>query len=321
MSYKIVHLTDLHITSRDDDPRYEVSLPHQKLKGMNQAFKALLATQYLKSADHIIVTGDITDKGDARAWKKFWGYLATAGLDEKTSFVIGNHDICELGKIKPYLTKKRKFQNAKKAQRLLKRRLTSIGQSYAYPWAKMLREDIVLFGIDSNNAGNLSDASNALGFIGQRQLRAFARLLRAHKDIPVKIVALHHSPNLAESAKRVRDKSWFEKKYTRYTHQIPEAERRSLRLLCESHGVKRLIHGHMHEFDDRTLNVRITGAPSSTQPEKSEDGSTLRFIEYHVTSSKAGSYRVSNQLRSVPYTSEQEDLSFWEWLRKYLNLG
>ncbi|WP_417462610.1 metallophosphoesterase family protein [Kordiimonas sp.] len=312
--YRIVHLSDLHITARDSDPRYEVSLPHKKLRGMNDAFQFLLRTPQLQLADHIIITGDITDKGEVQAWKKFWKYLQSANLEHKTSFVIGNHDICELGRVNFYLSKKEKNRRIGHARTRLKRRLTSIGHTYNYPWVRLLREDIAIFGVDSNNAGNLTDASNALGEIGQRQLSKFARLLKAYKDIPVKIVALHHSPNLPETAKRVEHKSWLQKKYTRYTHQIPQGDRRSLRLLCEAHGVQRIIHGHLHEYDDRTLNVRITGVPSSTQPSFASGASELMFNEYNITKSPNDVYRVRNVQHSLPYGANIQPAGFWDWI-------
>ena len=312
--YVIAHLSDLHITARDDDSRYEMSLPHERLKGMNDAFKSLLASRLIQAADHIVITGDITDKGDLKAWKKFQGYLRNAKLEQKTSFIIGNHDICDLGIIKWGFTRKHKWDRIKRVRTNLKRRLAAIDSTYNYPWVKMLRDDIVLFGIDSNNAASTSDASNAVGEIGQKQLSSFASHLRKHADIPVKIVALHHSPNLAEKAKRVQHKSWFSRKYTRVTHQIPKGQRRCLRLLCKSHGVKRLIHGHMHEKDDRTLDVRIVGVPSSTQPVVDGAEAYLSYIEYHITTTTKGDKRVRNIWRMLPIVPTFEKISFAKYV-------
>ena len=310
----IAHVSDLHITGRDKDSRYEMSLPHERLMGMNDSFKALMFSKYMQAADHIVVTGDVTDKGDLSAWKKFNKILNDANVADKTSFVIGNHDICELGTFKFLLTKKRKFEQIRRVRTNLKRRLSAISHSHDYPWVKTLREDIVLFGLDSNHAASFSDASNALGELGQRQLSSFAGLLREQVDVPVKIVALHHSPNLAEKATRVQHKSRFNKLYTRYTHEIPQGQRRSLRLLCKSHGVKRIIHGHMHEKDDRTLDVRIVGVPSSTQPVVQNGTSFLHFVEYHITTSDQGVKRVKNVWRQVPIVSTRKKASLIEYI-------
>jgi 3',5'-cyclic-AMP phosphodiesterase len=250
---RIVHFSDLHLTAKDSDYRYEPTFPHKRLRGMNEAFKTLLKETAVKKADHIIVTGDITDKGELKAWKKFKQYTDETGLTKKTSIVIGNHDICQLGRWSFKFRKKDWRKRALNNKRNLMRRLTAIDQSYDYPWFLRINEHVSIFGIDSNNAGNWGDASNAMGEIGTEQLRAFARLLKINKNVPVKFAALHHSPNLPEKSIKVPPKSWLQKRYTRYTHEIPESQRRAFRLMCASHGVKRIIHGHMHEYHSRPL--------------------------------------------------------------------
>lgn len=310
--FRIIHLSDLHITARNDGSRYELAFPHKRLKGMNAAFTAILSHEAVQSADHIIITGDITDQGDTRAWKKFSNLLMKAGVADKTSFVIGNHDICDLGSVSFKFRREDWWRRAKQNKVNLKRRLTSIGRPYEYPWIRRLDKNIAIFGLDSNNAGSWSDASNALGEIGIDQLRRFARLLRDNAEIPIKIVALHHSPNLAEKAERVEHKSIFSKKYTRYTHEIPHWQRKSLRLMCMSHGVKRLIHGHMHEYDSRTLDgVRIIGAPSSTQPEQIDGVPYLRFLEYRInTRTKT----VRQKWHELDISLSFEERSLWRWV-------
>lgn len=43
----------------------------------------------------------------------------------------------------------------------------------------------------------------------------------------------------------------------------------ALRLLCVTHRVRLLVHGHLHLAEDRKVaGVRIAGAPASTQPVK-----------------------------------------------------
>lgn len=312
----IVHLSDLHLTARNSDSRYEPSLPHKRLRGMNRAFQTLLSQNAVKNADHIIVTGDVTDKGELRAWQKFKQYTEEAGVAGKTSIVIGNHDICELGRWSFRFRRKDWWRRAKKSKRRLKARLTAIGRSYEYPWVFHINEHVAVFGIDSNNAGNWSDVSNAVGEIGRDQLRGFARLLRKNKHVPVKFVALHHSPNLAEKSIKLPPKNWFQRRYTRYTHEIPQWQRRSLRLMCASHGVKRILHGHMHQYFSRPLDgiPAIVGAESSTQPVPTGDDLVLRYLVHKVQLQNNGKYKVFSRLQSVsfrPETKERQNLRDW----------
>ncbi|MCH8999307.1 MAG: metallophosphoesterase [Proteobacteria bacterium] len=77
--FRIAHLSDLHLTAKDNGRRSEPKLPHQRLKGMNEAFTAVLRSQKIQTAGAIIVTGDITDKGDRPTWKRFGQLLKEAG--------------------------------------------------------------------------------------------------------------------------------------------------------------------------------------------------------------------------------------------------
>ena len=60
--------------------------------------------------------------------------------------------------------------------------------------AERLNDEIVIFGIDSNNSGNFGALDNAMGRIGKYQLEGFSRLLKKHKDTPVKISSITSQP-------------------------------------------------------------------------------------------------------------------------------
>ena len=295
--FRIAHLSDLHLTAKEDDRRLEPKLPRQRLKGMNEAFAAILQSEKIQNSDAILITGDITDKGDAQAWSHFDRALKDAGVRERAHVVIGNHDICGVSSFFRTADKKllRTFDVAR-----LKQSLTAIGFRHDYPWAESLTDDIVVFGIDSNNAGNISSLDNAIGRIGKIQLEAFARLLRKHQNVPIKIVALHHSPNIPERATQIRRKGEADPEWVRYTHEIPKEDRWALRYMSLSHGVRLILHGHLHEDEDRRVNgIRIVGAPSSTQPVGPNGKEYFQFNRYDVTPTGNGLYRVMKEVCRV----------------------
>jgi len=61
-AYRIVHLSDLHLTARDTDRRSEPKL-FGPLRGMNVAFRTILRSPQINKADVVLITGDITDRG------------------------------------------------------------------------------------------------------------------------------------------------------------------------------------------------------------------------------------------------------------------
>lgn len=82
--YRIVHLSDLHLTPSDNIGRTEVSLPGKNLYGMNEVFRKILKTNNIQESDLILITGDITDVGDRKSWKVFQMALKDSGVEKKT---------------------------------------------------------------------------------------------------------------------------------------------------------------------------------------------------------------------------------------------
>ena len=295
--FRLCHLSDLHLTARDDGKRTEPKLPHQRLTGMNEAFRSVLVSPKVQNADAILITGDITDKGDHETWLRFNEILKVAGVREKTKIVIGNHDICGLkGFRRPFDTKLLKtFDTAR-----LKRSMTSIGFRHDYPWAGKVSDEIVIFGIDSNNSGNIGTLDNAIGRIGRVQLEAFARLLKRYQETPIKIVALHHSPNIPGRTIQIKRKGKADPEWVRFTHEIPKEGRWALRFMAVSHGVRLIVHGHLHEQEDRRVNgIRIIGAPSTTQPLMTDVGHLYNFNRYIVRRTSTGKHRISYEVCQI----------------------
>jgi 3',5'-cyclic AMP phosphodiesterase CpdA len=278
--FSVVQLSDLHLTADDREARSEPRL-FGRLTGMNAAFRRLLANGVLQAADLVLVTGDITDRGDPLAWQVFWRGMVAAGLLNRCRVIPGNHDVCCLG-VRPAASRgKRVAEDLAKLQA----GLGQVGHAVESPRAEVLASGrVVLFGLDSSNPGNVSALTNAVGELGMPQLERLARLLRQHRDVPVKIVALHHSPNIPRAATARRRGLEVLDGVMRWGHEVPAADRRALRLLCVSHGVRLIVHGHLHRFEDRHVNgVRIVGAPASTEPATANGRRGLPLVRYTLT--------------------------------------
>ncbi len=290
--YRIVHLTDLHLTETDDDERSEPKF-FGKLTGMNRSFRQLLFTRTLQSADLVLVTGDVSDRGKPEEWRVFRSAIHRAGLKDRCLVVPGNHDVCHLGW--PRIADRGDRHGEDYAK--MKRGLHIAQQRWTFPWVVQVDPRVAIIGLESSNPGNLSAVNNAVGELGFRQLEALARLLKKHRDVPVKIVAMHHSPNIPTAETRRRRELPESKWVDRWGMEVPSWERRALRLLCLTHGVRLIAHGHLHLAEDRYVNgVRIIGGPATTEPLPGSEPRQVQFWQYTV---RGGGGRLEPELMTV----------------------
>lgn len=292
----IVHLSDLHLTAQDAAPRSEPKL-FGKLTGMNAAFRTVLASAHVQSADRILITGDITDSGELAEWHVFWDAVNAANVGDRVILVPGNHDLCCLG-----LRLLLPGSDAAKAD--FARLLDGLAVGAValprnkYPAVTTIGETVAVFALNSNNLGNAWALNNAVGEIAHHDLVRFAGLLYQYRSVPVKIVALHHSPNIpeADTARRRGNRPMSD--LQRMSHQLPEETRRALRLLCLSHRVRLIAHGHLHQKEDRNINgIRIIGAPATTEPVVVKGVSCYRLWAYEIA---GRANRMLHQLLVIP---------------------
>lgn len=290
--FRIAHLSDMHLTARPDQRRTGCDV-FKPLTGMNAALGTILQSPLVCTCDLILVTGDITDNGAPEAWTHFWETAREAGVADKIRALPGNHDVCWLG---PARFPRRGLKQAD----LLKavRGLQLGGQATKFPWVYLPDPRIAIFGLNSNNLGNLSVGTNAMGDLGYYQLKRLAALLYRHREVPIKIVALHHSPNIpeVETAKRRRQRPMS--RLERLAHQIPREQRRALLLLCIAHNVRLVAHGHLHVEEDRRITgTRIVGAPASTEP---SNAGHYHFWRYTIRRSEPRLYITRHSVAVAP---------------------
>lgn len=280
---KMVHISDLHLTAEDGAARSEPNV-WNALRGMNQNYRVLMESVAKSDPAAIVVTGDVTDRGEQRAWEIFWEVIRGRRLQDRTWVIPGNHDVCVLG-----------IRHRPKSEDLARARagLTRGNQPIAFPWARKISGEITLFGIDSTNGGNRTGLTNAVGWLGTDQLIRLGKLLREHAADKCKLIMVHHSPNIPgkETARRRGDKptSFFE----RATMSLDARDRLCLRILARVFGVKAILHGHTHDSPDRRVNgVRMIGCRASTEPHNK----CLYYRRYNVSTKTA---RISTSIEAV----------------------
>jgi 3',5'-cyclic AMP phosphodiesterase CpdA len=255
----IAHLSDLHLTATADGCRKE-----DRARNMNANLARILDNEPVRNADLIVITGDVSDRGELAAWNALWSSVRKAGLDLRKIVVIpGNHDAACLGL--------RRARPKAEDLAIVRAGLEKGRQRRRFPYARIFADGRVgVFAVDSVNAGNFNLIDNAVGRIGFDQLAKLGGLLRENSQIPCKLVVLHHSPNIPRSATSRRRGEKAIPFWLRPTLQLERVDRVGLRLLARTFEAKAILHGHTHDnLDRRVAGVRIIGTRDATVPGRS----------------------------------------------------
>ena len=258
-SHTIAHLSDLHLTALEDGRRKE-----DRAQYMNANLSRLLHHEPVQNADLILITGDISDRGELAAWNVLWSAVREARLDLRKILVIpGNHDAACLGL--------RRTRPKAEDLAIVRAGLEKGRQKRRLPYCRLFADGAIgVFAVDSVNAGNFNLIDNAVGRIGFNQLAKLGGELRKHEDVPCKLIALHHSPNIPKSATARRRGEKAMPFWQRAALQLERVDRVGLRLLARTFEVKAILHGHTHDnLDRRVGGVRIIGTRDATVPQKS----------------------------------------------------
>jgi 3',5'-cyclic AMP phosphodiesterase CpdA len=255
----IAHLSDLHLTATDGGRRKEDRARH-----MNANLRRLLRHPPIQEAELVLITGDVSDHGELAAWNVLWSAVRAAGLDLSRVLVIpGNHDAACLGL--------RRSRPRAEDLAIVRAGLEKGRQRKRLPYVRLFAGDTVgVFAVDSVNAGNFNLIDNAVGRIGFNQLSKLGELLRKYSEVPCKLIALHHSPNIPLSATSKRRGEKATPFWQRAALQLDRVDRVGLRLLARTFEAKAILHGHTHDnLDRRVGGVRIIGTRDATVPQKS----------------------------------------------------
>ena len=88
-SLTIAHLSDLHLTATGDGRRKEDRARH-----MNANLCRLLAHRSVQHADLVLITGDVSDRGELAAWNVLWKAVRQASLDLGKMIVLPGKFFC-----------------------------------------------------------------------------------------------------------------------------------------------------------------------------------------------------------------------------------
>lgn len=244
---KIAHLSDLHLCS--------------KYKRNNIVrTKKLLRHALDSGADHIVITGDLTDNAQQEDFIIFKKILQSFGLlkSEKTSIIIGNHDIFggvqTASDVINFPSKCAKINYKEKLEQFIKHfeelfiNTFSPSKENLFPYAKELN-DVVLIGLNSiDEYSKLKNPFASNGIVKKNQLidlkNIFDKKLYLNK---LKIVMVHHhfyKNNV--SSKSSENNLW--NKIENFTMKL--RKKKKLLNLFKENNVGIVLHGHSHEIKE-----------------------------------------------------------------------
>ena len=221
MTFRIAHLSDLHLTGTEEDRDF-----------LHGVFRS--AVEY--GVDHVLVTGDISDGGQADAFRVLDEKRREFGFGPARSTIIpGNHD----------LPGRRAFMRRFGREAFVARRLAG-GR-------------VLLTSIDSTGH-DWDRFHNPRGWFTQNDFDQLDRQLRVRRT-PVTLVALHH--HLID----VPNDSWYETPARWVGQWGPVEDADALFNLMFAHGVDGVLSGHVHtpyrhirRRQGHTLQCFIAGA-------------------------------------------------------------
>lgn len=272
----IAHLSDLHLNTLLTDSNI-------------RKIERLLDYITDKKADHIIITGDLTDNADESDLLLLRNHLNKRKLLNSKSLTVlpGNHDIFggpqRAEDIFDFPSRCRKIDYYEKLKVFnlyfeeTFEKCKYLSTNHNYPFLKELDDDIILIGLNSIIEYSLTKnpfASN--GEIKLEQFFEVEQILKSYNSNDViKIVALHHHFNKLKNTKRSIAGIW--QNIEKQTMKLRKKKR--LISLFNKYKVDLIIHGHIHyneHYKRKGLNF-INGGASI----KGYSGHSLRinFIE------------------------------------------
>ena len=280
---KIAHISDLHFTSFFKENNFEI-------------IRYLLKYALKQEADHIVITGDLTDnadKDDFLSLRKLFNELGLLQHD-RLSVVIGNHDI--YGGVQTaediftfpercknvdynkkvnefYLHFKETFEDAE-----------VLDEDTVFPYAKII-DGVLFLGLNTND--EYSSAKNIFASNGAVRLDQFnktTKILNSLSDkVHTKIIMLHHHFNKIETVQNGTFANFWQN-IEKQTMKLRKKKR--LFNLFKEYNIDLVLHGHYHVTGGyERKGIKFLNAGGSTMNDK-EGRLSLNFIDIKKSSIK-----------------------------------
>lgn len=225
---RIAHLTDLHLLEADHHARvghHRRRLAYLTIGRANDAAerrtRALRALASARHADHVVVTGDLTEDGLDAQFLVLAEVFAASGIPpERVTLVPGNHDA---------------YDDGAAFDRALAGPLRAFAATSARGAPVFLRDAAIL----PISTAFQQPYTRSAGAIEGRELEAAARVAEQSRLAGRALVlAMHHPP-----MRRFPVVQWID----------GLLHHREICAVLEAHDHAHVLHGHTHELSDRAV--------------------------------------------------------------------
>lgn len=237
-------LADTHLRKASREERSRLVLLERLLQAIAQ-----------RNPVALLVAGDVTDEGESEAWDDFWRALDDAGLFGRVAVIPGNRDARNISAWNRWPTQEE--------LETMERCLAQGRQPHTFPWARVFANHLAVFGLNTNVGGTAPLLTNSIGYVSGGDLDRLQRLFEAHKNVPAKVLLMHHRGYVPRSVERMW-RNRFQSKAEAAAFHEQKRNRRRLRLLAKEYSVAAIFFGHIHFLEDvRRDGVRIIGCPAA----------------------------------------------------------
>jgi 3',5'-cyclic AMP phosphodiesterase CpdA len=271
--FRIAHVSDLHISTDPSALRHRIRSWARKSQAKSLAnFHAVIRDLSSQEIDHLVITGDLTNRSKDVDLKAFQDVLGDWFDAERLTIVPGNHDLSYRRSARGAAAKRR----PRKLAQLYHHFPRLFPQEHPpelrqtkrepFPFVKTLAGgEAILIGLDTT--GRLTTKAgplNSFGSISRAQFRELRALLKnpwLHDRI--KIIAMHHHPVIVPVATI----------FDSFMHLFQSKQ--LLDLLYENRA-DLILHGHKHHpfcwqshtFRDHDLTIICAGPPDAYADDK-----------------------------------------------------
>ena len=265
---------------------------HLLKSSTEEASRLLLLKRLLKAIAQrdpvaLLVAGDVTDEGESAAWDDFWRALDHAGLFDRVAVIPGNRDARNISAWKRWPTEEE--------LETMRRCLARGRQPSTFPWARVFDNRLAVFGLNTNVGGAAPLLTNSIGYVSGDDLNRLQQLFEAHKNVPAKVLLMHHRGYVPRSVERMwRDRFQSDAEAAAFYEQ--KRNRCRLRLLAKEYGVSAIFFGHIHFLEDvRRDGLRIVGCPAALGLESPD----LIFLDCRIAPRAVRIHVVSEEFRDT----------------------
>ncbi len=253
---QIAHLSDLHLLEADHADRQGVARrrlayltigrPNDAARRRHRAVEVLVAARR-SDADHVLITGDLTEDGIAPQFEILAEVLAESGLaPERVTLLPGNHDA---------------YVDGGAFERALRGPLAAYAPT-STPGVPVFLRDVAILPVCTAVE---QPYTRSAGSIDGRELESAARMAEQSRlSGRALVLAMHHPPH-----RRAPVMQWID----------GLIEHAAVGALLERHDHVHVLHGHTHTAADRAVRPGATARIFSTEAVV-DSSSPLRF--YHA---------------------------------------